>query len=379
MISKSYIDAFIPEGKTNDACITCGICLQKCPVMKMGKDESKEEMKRLLSGEEPKRVLKECTFCYSCNSYCPQELRPYNLIMERMIVKNRENGKAIPPSMDYMMTGKNESGYFFDTYKAAPKEDQAILEKWREIPAPSKDVLFIGCVGRTFPKRLDHSKALAGLPKFGPKEACCGEIPHRFGDYAYFTEIVERTQKQLEQLKTDRLVCYCGSCSNYLGNIWPKDHGVKLPFPVISLYEWLWEKYNAGELAIERKFSKNIAISDSCYTSELGAHFYEAVRGLHQAAGMRTMELANNRTDSLCCGFAAGIRNNYDQTQVATEAKKKLDQIMSTGIKEVSVNCPGCWAGIGGAAKAAKLDLGVKFAISEILWAFGDDAPCAKK
>lgn len=379
MTSKSYIDAFIPEGKNNDVCLTCGICLQKCPVMKMGKDESKGEFQRLLKGEPTKRVLAECTFCYSCNSYCPQGLRPYNLIMERMIAQNRASGKGIPPTLDYMMTGKNESGYFFDIYKSLPADDQAVLDKWLQVPGKSQDVLFIGCVGRTFPRRLDNSRALASLPKFGPKDACCGEIPHRFGDYAYFTEVVERTRKMLEQLQVERLVCYCGSCSNYLGNIWPKDHGIKLPFEVISLYEWLWEKLQAGELAIVRKFAKDIAISDSCYTSELGDKFYNAVRGLHEAAGMKTVELANNRVDSLCCGFAAGIRNNYDQSQVGVEAAKKLRQIMATGMKEVSVNCPGCWAGIGGAAKAAKADLSVKFAISEILWAFGDDAPGAKK
>ncbi len=379
MISKTYMDAFIPAGKKDDACVTCGVCLQKCPVMKMGKDESKEEFRRLLTGEETQRVLAECTFCYSCNSYCPQGLRPYNLVMQRMVERNAASGKPIPPSLDYMMTGKNESGYFFDIYKAAQAEDKTVLEKWSQVPPKSKDVLFVGCVGRTFPRRLEYSKALAGLPKFGPKDACCGEIPHRFGDYAYFTDLVERTRKTLEQLQTDRLVCYCGSCSNYLGNIWPKDHGLKLPFQVISLYEWLWEKYSSGELPIVRKFSKDIAISDSCYTSELGDHFYKAVRGLHEATGMKTVELANNRENSLCCGFAAGIRNNYDQSQVGIEAKKKLSQIAATGLREVSVNCPGCWAGIGGAAKVAGMDLGVKFAISEILWAFGDDAPGAKK
>jgi Fe-S oxidoreductase len=106
---------------------------------------------------------------------------------------------------------------------------------------------------------------------------------------------VERTRRMLETLNTERLVCYCGSCSNYLGNVWPNDHGVELPYPVISLYEWLWEKYCAGELAVQRKFSKDIVISDSCYTSELGDSFYEAIRGLHQVAGMRTVELANHR------------------------------------------------------------------------------------
>lgn len=174
-------------------------------------------------------------------------------------------------------------------------------------------------------------------------------------------------------MNTERLVCYCGSCSNYLGNVWPNYHGVKLPYPVISLYEWLWEKYSPGELAVEYKFSKDIAISDSCYTSERGNAFYDAVRGLHEAVGMNVVELAGNRFDSLCCGFASGIRNNYDQTQVAIEARKKLDQVLASGLNEVSVNCPGCWAGIRDAARATNADLKVRFAINEILRAFGEN------
>ncbi|MCJ8502207.1 (Fe-S)-binding protein [Desulfatitalea alkaliphila] len=375
MVAKSYIDGFVPEGRDDRGCVNCGVCLQRCPVMKMGKAESKLEMGRLLDGERPQRVLDECTFCYSCNSFCPQGLRPYNLIMERMTAENRQSGRPRPKALDYMMTGKGESGYFFDQYKAAPSEDQAILDRWSAVPPRAKEVLFIGCFGRTIPQRLEHSKTLATLPKFGPREACCGEIPHRFGDYDYFSELVGRTQRTLERLECERLVCYCGSCSNYLGNVWPKDHGVQLPFAVISLYEWLWEKLSAGELAMARRFDKEIAISDSCYGSELGSGFYTAIRGLYQAAGMKTVELADHHENALCCGFACGIRNNYDQSLVGIQGQKKLDEILATGMRAVGVNCPGCWAGISGAAKAANQELKVRFAISDFLWAFGDDPP----
>ncbi|MFZ3055360.1 MAG: heterodisulfide reductase-related iron-sulfur binding cluster [Smithella sp.] len=88
---------------------------------------------------------------------------------------------------------------------------------------------------------------------------------------------------------------------------------------------------------------------------------------------MNVVELAGNRFDSLCCGFASGIRNNYDQTQVAIEARKKLDQVLASGLNEVSVNCPGCWAGIRDAARATNADLKVRFAINEILRAFGEN------
>jgi Fe-S oxidoreductase len=293
--------------------------------------------------------------------------------MERMTAKNRRSGIPIPDYLNYMMTGKSESGYFTDIYKTLPPEDQAILDRWSSPPAKAKDTLFIGCYGRTICNQLENSKTLASLPKFGPREACCGEIPHRFGDYPYFSELVERTRGLLEELDTERLVCYCGSCTNYLGNIWPNYHGVDLPYPVISLYEWLWEKYSAGEVTVKRKISKDVAISDSCYTSELGDGYYEAIRNLHEAVGLRIVELANNRADSLCCGFACGIRNGYDSTQVAIQAQKKLDQILATQVGAVSVNCPGCWAGVTGAADAAHEELKVRFAISDILRAFDGD------
>ncbi|MBN2027415.1 MAG: (Fe-S)-binding protein [Actinobacteria bacterium] len=372
MVSQSYIDAFIPEGKSSDVCINCGECLQRCPVMRMGREESWREIERLLAGEEPQRVLDECTFCFSCNSYCPHGLRPYNLIMERMVARNRVSGAAIPDYLNYMMTGKSESGYFTDIYRSLPQEDQEILDRWSTPPAASRDTLFIGCYGRTICQQLENSRTLASLPKFGAREACCGEIPHRFGDYRYFSELVERTRGLLEALDTERLVCYCGSCANYLGNIWPNYHGVELPYAVISLYEWLWEKYNAGELPTPRKLSKDVVVSDSCYTSELGDSFYEAIRGLYDAVGLRTVELPNSRFDSLCCGFACGIRNGYDTAQVAIEAAKKLDQILATQVGAVSVNCPGCWAGVTGAATAAGKELKVRFGISDILRAFDE-------
>ena len=44
MASKTYIDAFDPEGKSRNVCKTCGLCLQQCPVMKMEKEESQADV-----------------------------------------------------------------------------------------------------------------------------------------------------------------------------------------------------------------------------------------------------------------------------------------------------------------------------------------------
>lgn len=370
MVSTSYIDGFVPEGKDASKCANCGQCLQKCPIMKMDKEESRAEIMRLINGEEPKRVLNECTFCFSCNHFCPQGLRPYALIIERMMEKNHEGGKGIPENLMYMFTAVNENNYFSDQYKALPDDDKAILDKWEVVPEKSDETLFIGCFGRTIPKTIENSKALQSLPKYAPRDACCGELPYRFGNYKTFSKVVDHTRNILEKLNTDRLICYCGSCMNYLGNIWSNYHGVKLPFEVISLWEWMWEKYKAGELNIENKIQKDISITDSCYSSELGDGFYEAIRGLHEAAGMNVIELENNKYNGFSCGFASGIRNNYDNTQVKTEYKRKMAQIIDSPAKDISCYCPGCWGQLSNGC--AKNDKQAHYAMNLIRHAFGD-------
>jgi hypothetical protein len=102
--------------------------------MKMEKAESQAEMGRLLKGRETERVLNEYTFCFSCNHYCPQGLRPYAFIMERVTEKNRRSGKDIPAFVNYLLSGKTDSCVFWDVYASASEEEKAVLDKWEAVP-----------------------------------------------------------------------------------------------------------------------------------------------------------------------------------------------------------------------------------------------------
>ena len=371
MVSKSYVDAFDPKGKSKEVCKTCGICLQKCPVMKMDKEESQLEMNRLISGEETKRVLKECTFCFNCNNYCPHGLRPYAIIMERLGDQIRKGDKGIPSFIKYCFTGEGDSCVFLDVYGQESDEEKNILDKWAVPPPKNEEVLFIGCMGREIPYGIENSKVFQEIPKYGPKNACCGELSYRYGDYQTFNETVKRTLKLFEGLDTKRLVCYCGSCTNFFGNIWPNYHGVKLPFEIISVWEWLWEKIKEGQLKVQREIRKKVALTDSCYSSELGDRFYEAIRGLHESVGMEVVELKNNKYDNLTCGAVSIVRNNFDLMEGIKETQKKIKQVLETGVSDLTCYCPGCFLQMRGAAKKSELKL--HYSLEEILWAFGDE------
>jgi len=372
MNARSYIDAFDYERAVH-LCMNCGLCLQKCPVMKMTKEESRLEMGRLLNQEEPARVLNECTFCFNCNHYCPNGLRPYALIMQRLADQRKTKGKEVPDYIKYLFTGHSDSSVFSDVYETESNEEKEILRHWEMVPPESNEVLFVGCTGRMIPYGIEHSSVLQALPKFGPRVACCGELSYRLGDYDTFIETVDRTKKLLERVKTDCLVCYCGSCANFLGNIWPNYHGVTLPFKITSIWEWLWERVKRRELAVKRPLTGEFAITDSCYSSELGDHFLEAVRGLHEVVGIKIVELANNRYENLTCGAISIVRNDFDLTQGVAETKKKIAQVKATGVADLSCYCPGCYVQLRGPAKRSGLR--IHYALEEILWALGDDYP----
>jgi Fe-S oxidoreductase len=291
--------------------------------------------------------------------------------MERLTESIRKNGGGIPPFVEYCFTGKHDSCLFWDVYDRESEEEKRILDKWAIVPPKSKEVLFIGCLGREIPSGIEYSRVLKEIPKYAPRDACCGELPYRYGDYKTFAESVERTRQLLEKLDAERLVCYCGSCANFLGNVWPNYHGVKLSVEVISIWEWLWEKVQSGALKVQRKLPVKVAITDSCYSSELGDGFLEAVRGLHEAVGIETVELRNNKYDNLTCGASSIVRGNFDVRQGAKETKKKLGQIMESGASEVGCYCPGCYVQLRGAVK--KSGLGIRYSLEDILWSFGDE------
>ena len=217
----------------------CGQCLMQCPVLSMDEDQAKVEIQALIKGEDAPRVLSECTLCFDCNNFCPEGLRPHELILQRVLEQRKKPVAAIIP---YMCNGMTQPSFFPDLYNGLNQKETDILKKWSEIPSKSKDLLWVGCIGRMSCIDLENSQTLQSLPKYGPPDLCCGELHYRFGSWEAFTKRTEDTLERFEQLDIERMVCYCGSCYNFLSVALPKVYGKKLPFKLISLYQWLAEK-----------------------------------------------------------------------------------------------------------------------------------------
>jgi Fe-S oxidoreductase len=346
----------------------------KCPVMEMGADEAKAAFASLLNGELSPRVFSECTLCFKCNNYCPEGLRPYELILES--ITGRENTR--PALFPYFLNGQPAPTLFQDIYGLMSFGEQEILRRWSTPPPPSEDMLFVGCIGKTLCHDIENSEVMKNLPKFGPIDVCCGELAYRGGAWDTYSETAERLLARFDELDIERMVCYCASCYNFLSVILPKVYGKKVPFKLTSLYQWLLERHEAGDVELKKPLGYRAAVHESCYASELGPEFYEALRTLYRVAGIEIVELEHNRECALSCG-AASVARRWNLLDIARVQNRKYREVKASGTRRMAVNCPGCFLTLSSTSWLRGIKL--HYMVEELLRAFGDDisTPLAKR
>lgn len=349
-------------------CTTCGECLVKCPVMHMDKPQAVAEITGLLKTGYSEKIFRECTFCFNCNNYCPEGLRPHEFILEKFIENRKKKGK-ISAVYPYLFNGMKTS-MWKDIYAMLSREEQSILKKWSEIPPPSKEILWVGCIGRISCFDIENSAVLQELPKFGPPDLCCGELAYRLGSWKAYTDTIEKTLKAFEKLNIERMVCYCGSCYNYLSNILKNVYGRELPFKLISLYEWLNEKRESGKITVKKPLNLKTTLHESCYVSEMGDGFARDLRTVYKSAGADIVELPHHGDCNLSCGAVSVLRTLNLPKSLFKEQWKKYREVKGTGIKDMAVNCPGCFITLSFTNRIAGIKL--HYMPDELLKAYGD-------
>ena len=348
-------------------CTECGQCLMQCPVLKMEKIDAVKAIHVLINGDISSKLLDQCTFCFNCNQYCPIDgLRPHELILQRALEKR----KKVPKILKYLCNGRQTRNMFIDLFKAMSTNEKQILKKWSIVPNGG-DIMWIGCIGKLSCLDIDRSEVMAPLTKYGPMDLCCGELAYRLGSWEMYEETITRTLAVLKTLKINRMVCYCGSCYNYFTTILPDVYGKKLPYPVISLYEWLWEQYEQGHIQVKNPRTFKAAIHESCYVSELGNDFSNCLHRLYKVMGVDTVELAHHGDRNLSCGAVSIVRNMNLISSMFKEQIRKYKEVSEAGASEIALNCPGCFVTLSFTNWMFGKKL--RYMPEELLSAFGDE------
>jgi Fe-S oxidoreductase len=339
------IDSDFFSSFNEDACTQCGICFQKCPVMKIPLEEAKEEMKRLISGEATNRVLDECQSCFACNFYCPENAHPASLILERWNEDYRKEG--LRKRGEYYMTlyphYPNFRSYVIEHF---PKKTKELVKEWTSLEPLKGDTLtYPGCNVITFAE-LTQTSIFNDLEIRGRLEYCCGETLFRTGYEKQLNQITKRLDKWFNILKPKNLLVLCTAGTNVFKNVLPH-YGLSYKFDTIKSYiQYIWEKIENQEIQIKKKLNMTVTIQESCYSKMFGDEYMDLPRKILEAIGVKVLDIEACRENMRCCGIGAGfsVDSAYHPMKIKDAAVRNLEDFRKSGADAVCVYCAGCLA-----------------------------------
>jgi Fe-S oxidoreductase len=314
------VGSAVPEESVWD-CVTCGACVQACPVSIEHIDHIVDLRRHL--------VMVESSF--------PSEAEPMLRDVERA---SNPWGKAQAERADW-----------------ADGFGVRILEPGETAP---EYLYWVGCAS-SFDERARTTaestvkllqRAGVDFAILGAREACTGDPARRMGNEYVFQAFAEQNVQTLNEAGVTKIIANCPHCFNTLGNEYSDFGG---DYEVIHHTELLARLVGEGKLRPRKSEALSITYHDSCY---LARHndVLAAPRELVDAVGT-PIEMARSGKQTFCCG--AGGAHMWMEERASPINENRVREAVATGAGTLAVACPYCTVMLDDGVQGAGADLRV--------------------
>ncbi|MFN8620588.1 MAG: (Fe-S)-binding protein [Chloroflexota bacterium] len=318
---KPIVGAAIPEDAVWD-CVTCGACVEACPVLIEHVDK--------IVGLRRNLVLEESRF--------PPELTGAMNAMERY-----GNPWGQPASARLAWT----KGLPFSVPTAAE-----VAKAGPDAVAQLEVLYWVGCaaafddrnkkVARAFVTCLDAAGVRYAV--LGQEESCTGDPARRMGNEYVFQMLAQGNIATLDKYRPKTIVTACPHCFNTIGNEYGQLGG---HYEVVHHSAFLAKLVEDGRLKAADpgdpagRTKRTLTYHDSCYLARYNGVMAEprAVLGAVPDIDLREMERSGKGT--FCCG-AGGGRMWMEETRGTRINAERTRQALDTGAETVATACPFC-------------------------------------
>jgi Fe-S oxidoreductase len=341
-LATPIVDSAIPYDAVWD-CVTCGACVEACPVLIEHVDK--------IVGLRRNLVLEESRF--------PQELTGAFRNME-----GPANPWGQPPSAR------------LDWTKGLPFEVPTVAALAADGGLDELEVLYwVGCaaafdernkrVARAFATCLDAAGVRFAV--LGQEESCTGDPARRMGNDYVFQMLAAGNVDTLNRYRMGErtIVTACPHCFNSLGVEYGQLGG---HFRVQHHSAYLAGLIEAGRLALDPSGlpQRSVTYHDSCYLARYNG-ITLAPRAVLDAAGVELREMERHGRQTFCCG-AGGGRMWMEETRGTRINAERTRQALDTGADTVATACPFCMVMLrDGLADAGAAETVTARDISELL------------
>ena len=387
---KQMVDSF--------SCTECGRCQDACPAHATGKilspkllimgvrDQLFAEGQAALDGGDltpivgngvPEEMVWDCVTCGACVEVCPVSIEHVDHIVDLrrqlVMVDSTFPAEAEPMLRDIERASNPWGKPQIDRAAWAEGLGVRILEPGD--PAP--EVLYwVGCAASFDERARTAAESTAKLLQaagvdfaiLGPRESCTGDPARRMGNEYVFQSFAEQNVSTLNEAGVTKIVASCPHCFNTLANEYPDFGG---NYEVVHHTELLADLVRDGSLR-PVVGEQTVTYHDSCY---LARHndVRSDPRQLVAAVG-RPLEMARSGKKTFCCG--AGGAHMWMEERGGPINEERVREAAETGAETLAVACPFCTVMLDDGVRASGRELRV-VDVATLLAESIEDAPPA--
>tara|TARA_Y100000590_G_scaffold60070_4_gene63920 strand:- start:5734 stop:7803 length:2070 start_codon:yes stop_codon:yes gene_type:complete len=350
------------------SCTVCGRCTEVCPQNIVGrklspmhivqgiKSYSSEvgkfkvsddvESNDILNSTIEKEDIWDCLTCGACIEICPVGVDQVDTIVDirRYLVMEQAD---VPENFVKPLIGLEDRGHPWQ----GVTENRLTWCDGLEVPSIQEKgeadvLLWVGCAG-AFDKRCQQvmrsfvsvlNKAEIEFAILGNEEACTGDPARRIGNEYLYQQLAKSNIEKLNQYKFNTLLTWCPHCFNVMKNEYPHLQG---NYSVKHYVEFFNDLISKRIIEPSLPLDSQVAYHDSCY---LGRHngLFEEPRSIVKSIPMlELVEFKRCKNRSFCCGAGGGQlwNDTKEKKQVSHERTKEF---LETNAQTVGVSCPFC-------------------------------------